>query len=63
MPKTPGKQVFNKTYFHTEALDLLSSAQSQKVFRAAKIANLELGTEFNVVRLEEGSTQIGRAHV
>ena len=58
MAKTPGKKVFKRRYFHTAALDTLERNIAKRIDEAAEYAQLNIGEDFNVVRLEDDSESV-----
>ena len=62
MAKAPGKQVFNKRYLHTQAMEALSASDFAQVHEATSLAGLIPDQDFNIVRLNNDSSEIALLH-
>lgn len=59
MSALPQKRVLDRIYIHVESLGLLPSEGRSAVDEAVRLAGIDSGTHFNVVRMEESGTRVG----
>lgn len=52
MPESPGKRIAGRRYFHASLIGSLDPETTHTIARASEIANVQLDSDFNVIRLD-----------